>query len=96
LGLPFVYAVGKRKNDFEAWNSDILQKVEAIRRLSIEFDALLVDYPKVFHKAIKKVPAEYWIWDGVHPTIFGHELMSREWIKQLGTKWPFLAKKYKY
>jgi lysophospholipase L1-like esterase len=71
LGLPFVYAVGKQKNDFEAWNSNILQKAEAVRQLSTEFDALLVDYPKVFYKAMKKVPAEYWIWDGVHPTILG-------------------------
>lgn len=31
-----------------------------------------------------------WIWDGVHPTVFGHELMAREWIRQVSNRLAFL------
>lgn len=24
---------------------------------------------------------DYWLYDGVHPTAMGHELITREWIK---------------
>lgn len=29
------------------------------------------------------------LWDGVHPTAFGHELMAREWIKQVSSRLRF-------
>ena len=29
----------------------------------------------------KKTGPQYWSVDGVHPTIEGHELIKREWLK---------------
>ena len=29
----------------------------------------------------KKASSAYWLFDGVHPTAMGHELIKREWIK---------------
>jgi hypothetical protein len=58
----------------------------------MEFNSVLVDFPAVFDKAIKRMPAEYWIWDGIHPTVPAHELMAREWLKQVGVRLKFLRK----
>jgi len=33
---------------------------------------------------------DYWIWDDVYPTVFGHELMALGWIKQVSNRLPFL------
>ncbi len=90
LGIPFVYPVGKRAENFEQWRNDTDNRQAVIHKLAKEFDALAVDYPAVFHKALKKAPAEYWIWDGIHPTVFAHELMAREWMKQVGKRLRFL------
>jgi lysophospholipase L1-like esterase len=90
LGIPFVYPVGKRAENFEKWRDDTNNRQAVIRKLAGEFDAVVVDYPAVFDKALKKAPAEYWIWDGIHPTVFAHELMAREWIKQVGKRLRFL------
>ncbi|WP_460966637.1 hypothetical protein [Spirosoma migulaei] len=30
--------------------------------------------------------------DGIHPTVFAHELMAREWLKQVSTQLKFLKK----
>lgn len=90
LGIPFVYPVGKRAENFELWRNDTNNRQVVIRKLAQEFDAVLIDYPAVFDKAIQKAPIDYWIWDGVHPTVFAHELMAREWMKQVGKRLRFL------
>ena len=92
LGIPFVYAVGSRRNEnWSLWKDETEQRAAKVRLLATEFDAVIVDYPAVFAKAMEKVTAAYWIWDGIHPTVFGHELMAREWIKQVSKRLRFLA-----
>ena len=34
--------------------------------------------------ACKQAPATYWVWDAVHPTYSGHQLMANAWIKAVG------------
>jgi len=92
LGLPFVYPVGRRKENWEQWKDGVLQRSEKVKKLAAAFNAVLVDYPAVFDKAITKAPPEYWIWDGIHPTVPAHELMAREWIKQTSTRLKFLKR----
>ena len=92
LGLPFVYPVGKRKENWALWKEGTQQRAERVKKLAKEFNAVLVDYPAVFDKAITQAPAEYWIWDGIHPTVPAHELMAREWVKQTSNRLQFLKR----
>ena len=41
-----------------------------------------------FDEAAKRAPADYWIWDGVHPTYRGHQIMADEWVKTVRDFWP--------
>ena len=34
----------------------------------------------MFDEYSRLVPAKELIWDGVHPTITGHELIARQWL----------------
>lgn len=90
LCLPFVAAVGKRNADFENWNQATIEKADCIQKLAKEYNTVLVNFPQVLERAIKKAPAEYWIWDGIHPTVPFHTLMAREWIKEVSKRVPFL------
>jgi lysophospholipase L1-like esterase len=90
LGLPFFFASGWRKEQFEKWYPLTLERAERVKRVAADFDAVLVDYPKVFEEAQQRAKIDYWIWDGVHPTAFGHELMAREWLKQVSSRLKFL------
>jgi lysophospholipase L1-like esterase len=92
LGLPFLAPVGKFKQNWDAYNSIVSKLSERIRILTVEFDAVLVDYQMVFTEAVKKAPHTYWLWDGIHPTVAGHELMAREWFKQVSMRLKFLRK----
>jgi len=90
LGIPFVYPVGNIIKDWEFYDSDVSKRGAIILKLAKEFDALVVDYKPVFDHAIKKMPADYWLWDGIHPTVFGHELMARLWITKVSERLKFL------
>ncbi len=83
LGEPFILPVGKVKENWEAYRSDIIQRQAVVRKLALEFNAVYVGFQDVFDKACEKAPADYWIWDGIHPRVAGHELMAREWLKQV-------------
>lgn len=95
LGLPFVALVPKIKDKWEIRLANMQKRQAIVRKLAAEFDAVLVDYPSVFEKAFLKAPIDYWIWDGIHPTVYGHELMTRQWIKQVSKRIRFL-KHYAY
>lgn len=90
LGEPFVLPVGRVKDKWNNYTEDIQKRQEVVRRLAIEYDAVLVGYQKAFNKVLAKAPAEYWIWDGIHPMPAGHELMAREWIRAVGKKFKFI------
>lgn len=90
LGLPFFFASGWRKDQYPKWHPLTVERAEIVKRITSDFNAVLVDYPKVFEEAQQQAPIDYWIWDGVHPTAFGHELMAREWIKEVSKRLNFL------
>ena len=95
LAPPFVYRSPKTEDAWNLWNTEVQKRREAVKELAQEFDAVLVDYTPVFEKAMKRQAAEYWIWDGIHPTIAGHEIMAREWIKKVSGRLKFM-KRYQY
>lgn len=80
---PFVLKVGRMKEKWEDSYSDMVKRQEVVRKLSQKYDAVFVGFQEVFDKACEKISCDYWIWDGVHPTVAGHELMAREWLKQV-------------
>ena len=87
---PFVLPVGRVKEKWTDYSTEVAKRGHIVRRLSIEFDAVFVEFQKPFNNALSKAPAEYWIWDGIHPMPAGHELMALEWMKQVGMKLKFI------
>jgi lysophospholipase L1-like esterase len=80
---PFILKVGKVKENWEKYHQNIKQRQEVVKKLAVKHDAVFVASQEVFNNVCDKAPAEYWMWDGVHPTVAGHELLAREWLKQV-------------
>lgn len=53
----------------------------AAKRVAEKQGALFVPLQELFDKVNADAPEGYWLWDGVHPTAAGHELIKREWLK---------------
>lgn len=89
---PFILPVGKIKDQWEVYQADLIQRQAIVKRLSLAFQAIFVPLQTVFNEAISKAAANYWIWDGVHPTYAGHDLITNAWLKAVSQKLPYLRK----
>jgi len=72
--------------DREAWREDLDPKLEAVRRLAREFDAVLVPLDGIFREASRAKPPAFWAADGVHPSLAGHALISQSWLSAMGVE----------
>lgn len=88
LCAPFTLPVGRKKEGYERWLAGINRRKEIAAGLARKYDAAFVDFQPVFEAACDKAPAEYWIWDGIHPTYSGHQLMADEWLRVVAGYWP--------
>ncbi|MBL7968630.1 MAG: SGNH/GDSL hydrolase family protein [Prolixibacteraceae bacterium] len=86
LCQPFILPVGAVKDKFEGYQSAISECQTIVEQLAGEFQAVFVRFQNVMNDACRKAPTEYWMWDGIHPTVAGHELLAREWIKRVGER----------
>ena len=57
-------------------------RAQAAMRVAQKYDLAFVPLQNIFDEADADAPAPgYWLWDGVHPTAAGHELIKQEWLK---------------
>lgn len=68
-------------------NEGIVKRQEIVARLAAKHGAALVHFQKVLDDACQRAPASYWIWDGVHPTYAGHQLLADEWERAVRAFW---------
>lgn len=73
---PFLLAV---KEEQHAWREDLDPKIEVVRRLAAEYDALLVPADIEFNRQAETVGATTLADDGVHPTAAGHAFLADLW-----------------
>jgi lysophospholipase L1-like esterase len=86
LGEPFILPVGMVQENLEQWNAAIGEAQAVVEKLANDFGAVFLPYQQIFSEACKRASAAYWIWDGIHPTVAGHELMARTWMKNVGER----------
>jgi lysophospholipase L1-like esterase len=80
IAEPFILPVGMVAKDPENWQHKVTTAQEIIRKLAKEFNTIFIPYQKMFDDACKRASADYWIWDGIHPTYSGHGLMASLWL----------------
>lgn len=87
---PFVLRCGRLKADapWKEWRGECDKMRQIVANLARDYRAVHVKTQDVFDQAAEKVSPEHWIWDGVHPLPQGHELIAREWLRQVSARWP--------
>jgi lysophospholipase L1-like esterase len=76
---PF-FGLGKgTQARIDRWKATLPQMNAVVETLANKYNAPVVHFQKVFDDAIQRAPIAHWIWDGVHPTYSGHQLMADEW-----------------
>ena len=69
--------------DREAWREDLDPKIQVVRKLAREFDALYIALDGLFAEAASKAAPAYWAGDVVHPSPAGHGLIARAWLEKV-------------
>ncbi len=64
---------------WERFDKDVREKAAAARRVADKYGLKFVPLQDKF-SALDKEHEGIWTADGVHPTVFGHELITREWL----------------
>jgi lysophospholipase L1-like esterase len=78
---PFLLHV---PDDRYAWREDLNPKIDAVRRLAVDFGAELIPLDGLFAQAATQAPPAYWCPDGVHPSAAGHALIAETWLENAG------------
>ena len=84
---PFGLPVGKRAENWEPWAAGLRQRGAVVAKLAQKHGAALVLFQRAFDEAVKRAPAAHWIWDSVHPTYNGHQIMADEWERAVSAFW---------
>lgn len=66
---------------WEYFRDETPLRAAAARRVAEKHGAAFVPLQAKFDEACKQAEASYWLFDGVHPTAMGHELIARAWME---------------
>lgn len=65
---------------------DILKPIQTgLARIADDYALPLIPLQSTFDAALREAPAEYWAYDGIHPTHAGFQLIADAWIQHAET-----------
>lgn len=71
-----------RYDDFRA---GVELRAQASRRIAEKYDLIFIPLQERFDKVCESAPESYWLFDGVHPTPMGHDIIKQAWLEALGS-----------
>ena len=85
---PFITPGKATSPKWDVWQAHVKKFQDIVAKLGVKHHAPVVKLQKTFDDACKRAPAEYWVWDGVHPTYAGNQLIADEWVRVATATWP--------
>jgi lysophospholipase L1-like esterase len=85
---PFITPGRATSPNWEIWQGHVKDFQAVVAKLGVKYKAPVVKLQRVFDEASKRAPAEYWVFDGVHPTYAGNQLIADEWVRVAAATWP--------
>ena len=79
---PFVLKGTATEENFADFQADVFEKAKAAKRVAEKNNLSFIPLQEKFDEACKKAPASYWLYDGVHPTPAGHEILKNIWLEK--------------
>ena len=84
---PFVVNHRATEPQHGSPNADIVKRQEIVARLAKKHGAALVKFQAALDRATERAPAAHWIWDDIHPTYSGHQILADEWERAVREFW---------
>lgn len=75
------YDIYRRSVEQDEYLTDTVKRLsKTVRIMTERHGCIFVPLSKTLQEAAKFSGEPYLVWDGIHPTIVGHELIARQWI----------------
>ncbi len=82
---PFVLKASATDDESgEKWPvfyAETIKRAEKAKAIAEKYNLPFIPLQDKFDAAATKAQNDYWLFDGVHPTPMGHELIKNEWLK---------------
>lgn len=78
---PFALKGSGNESYWDEFKCEISKRADYAKEIANKHGLKFIPLQKIFDDAAEKVGNEYWLYDGVHPTAMGYELIKREWLK---------------
>lgn len=78
---PFVLKGSATNPNWDVFYTEVRKRADRAREIARKYGLLFVPLQAQFEEVTKKAPEDHWLKDGVHPTLAGHELIKKEWLK---------------
>ena len=76
--------VGDRKDTYQDWLSLLRPLQEQTRLIAERNGAIFIPLQERFERLCQVREASYWVWDGIHPTVSGHQVIADAWMEAVG------------
>jgi len=73
------------KNWDKGFEQEVKDKAAVAKKIADEYKLTYIPLQSKFDEAAKSTENTYWLYDGVHPSTAGNELIKREWLKAFET-----------
>lgn len=79
---PFIRPDSNDPEDSVTYRYEANKRIRAAtKRAAEDYGCIFVPLYDKFCEYVKKARIEYFVWDGTHPSIAGHMIIAREWLK---------------
>jgi len=69
---------------YDTWAQLLAPLQEVSKAIAEEYSCRFVPMQNEFNKLLAQAPAEYWLWDGIHPLSAGHMAIAKNWMAVAG------------
>jgi len=77
---PFVLKTEETEPNWEVWQKIMPRYQQTVQELAERYHATFVPLQQLFNEACERSEASFWLYDGVHPTAAGHQLIADQWL----------------
>jgi lysophospholipase L1-like esterase len=77
---PFGLPTGAKRDGWAGYSTELTARRAIVQSLAKKYGARCVPLQAVFEAAATRADASFWIWDGVHPTYAGQQLIADAWV----------------
>ena len=69
---------------YDTWAMLLKPLQEMSKTVANEYNCRYIPMQEIFNRLLAKAPADYWLWDGVHPLSAGHMAIAQAWLESAG------------